>query len=285
MVEIADIVFNSAMISSLYALLAIGFTLIMGIRGVLNLAHGSLMIVSAYGFLILHSVLPAVVAFPVSVFLAAGASYVLYIGLVRYVEDNVVITFMTTLVVAFVVQHVATFFFTDAPRSLVPLVGGGMEVLGTRVRINLLLAFIVSWFSIVLLWMFVKRTQTGRAILATAMSERGAILNGVSITRVNMTTWAIAGAMAGVAGIFFGALNETSPQMWLEPLALSFIIVVIGGVGSIKGSVVGAYLIGTLETVTVSVAGPQYRGLFALLLLLAVILVKPEGIYGREFIE
>ena len=285
MVSLLAVLLNGVMISSVYALMAIGFTLIMGIRGILNLAHGGLIMIGAYAFLVGSHFLPLTGALIVAVSAAALVSYVLYAGLVRFTEQNVVITFMSTIVVALLLQQLMVIEFSSAPRTLRPLVSGGINVVGTHVRTNEMLGFALSWAAIGLLWYFVTRTKTGRAILATAMSEKGALLSGVNLGRVNAITWLVAGALAGLAGVFIGSLQQTSPTMWLTPLSLSFIIVVLGGVGSIKGSIVGAYFIGLLETVTVSFGDPSYRGLFSLVLLVVVVLVKPEGLFGREFIE
>lgn len=282
-----EILIVGAMISAVYALIAIGFTMIFGVGGVLNLAHGGLLMVGAYAFLAAtrYADAPPIIGLVVGVVVAAGASYALYMGLVQYVEENVVTTFLATLLVALILQELVTMQFSAQPLTLNPIASGTLQVGGTRIRYTELLGFAVSWLSIGLLWYYVTKTRTGKAILATSMSEKGAHLTGVDIPKVKTRTWLIAGALAGVGGVFLGTLQQTSPMMWLSPLALAFIIVVVGGVGSIKGSIVGAYLIGFLETITVSLAGSSVRGLFALLVVVLVILFRPEGLYGREYVE
>lgn len=289
-VNILTVVIIGAMISSVYALIAVGFTLIYGVRGVLNLAHGALLMIGAYAYLWttnhIGSTLPMnVVAGIVGVLAAALASYLLYVGLVRHIEQDVIITFLATLVVALIFQELITLGFSPSPRTLTPILDGSVQVAGTRLKRNMLLAFVLSWIALGSLWVFVQKTEVGRSILATAMTEKGATLTGVDISAVNATTWLMAGGFAGFAGVFIGSLQTTSPIMWLDALTLSFIIVTVGGIGSIKGSIVGAYLIGFLETLTVTVFEPRYRGLFALVLLVAIIIVRPEGLFGREFIE
>ena len=192
MVDVLTILVTGAMISSVYALIAIGFSLIYGVRGVINLSHGALIMIGA---------------------------------------------------------------------------------------------FVLSWVALGLLYLFVRRTKLGRSILATSMSEKGAKLNGVNVLYVNAATWLVAGAFAGFSGVFLGSLQSTSPTMWVNALGLAFIIVTIGGVGSIKGTIIAAYLIGFLETLTVTFVGAQWRGMFALLLLIGIIIARPQGLFGREFIE
>ncbi|WP_020221305.1 branched-chain amino acid ABC transporter permease [Halarchaeum acidiphilum] len=283
---ITSIAINGAMISAVYALIAIGFTLILGIRGVINLTHGALIMVGAYAFLVSNYVLPPLGAFVVGITTASVASFLVYKGVVQYVEGNdLVVSFMTTLVLALFLQQIATMLFSSSARSLAPLVPGGVAVGGTRVSYNNLIAFVISIAALTLVGYFINRTRTGRSILATSMTEKGAVLTGVNIDRVNAVTWLLAGGLAGLAGVFWGSLQVTSPTMWFDPLNLAFIIVIIGGIGSIRGSLVGAVTIGYLQTITVTVFNPSYRGLFSLLLLAVVILIRPEGLFGREYVE
>lgn len=283
--DIITILVVGAMISAIYALLAIGFTMVFGVGGVLNLTHGVLLMAGAYAFLVSYPYVGRIGGVIAGVLVAALASYAVYMGLVRYIEDNVVITFMATLLAALAIQEATTMGFSQQARILPSLIPGSVAVAGTRIQYDQILAFVLSWVLIGLLWYYVKRTKNGRAILATSMSERGAIFTGVDLPKVRRQTWLIAGAFAGVAGIFIGRLQQTSPEMWLEPLTLAFIIVIIGGVGSIKGSIIAAYLIGYLETLTVELIGAPYRTVVALLVIIAVIMYRPEGLYGREYLE
>jgi branched-chain amino acid transport system permease protein len=317
--ELGTIVVDGALISAVYALIAIGFTMIFGVGGVLNLAHGALIMAGAYTYLSLTSenvlgilalpqtlVIPVLdlavplpfpeasvplefapaIALPLTVVVVALLSYGLYAGLVRYIQENVVITFLATVVVAIATTELVIWFYNTSPWQY-EVVGGvvKLDVIGNRVLVIELLAFAVSWVAIGLLWYYVTRTDGGRSILATSMSERGARLTGVDVTAVRARTWLVAGALAGTAGVFLGGIGSVSPTMWLEPLALAFIIVVVGGIGSIKGSIVAAYLIGFLQTAAGELLGQSFRGIASLLVLLIVLLVLPQGLYGREFVH
>jgi len=283
--SLVDIFVIGSVLGGMYSLMALGFTLIMSIRGVINIAHGSFIMIGAFTFLATSPHLTPVGGLIAATVIAGILSLVLYVVIVRYIENDLVLTFMVTLVIAIALEYVFVGLFSLAPRSLPTLIGGAFPFSGTRVRYNLLLAFAVSWVVIGLLGYFVKYTITGRSILAVSMNERGAKLMGVDMFRINAVTWLVAGFMAGLAGVFLGSFQETSPEMWLEPLALSFIIVTVGGIGSVKGSIAAAYLIGYIESMTSVLIGSQYRGLFALILLVFVIIYRPEGIFGRELVE
>ncbi|MEF8778251.1 MAG: branched-chain amino acid ABC transporter permease, partial [Natronomonas sp.] len=182
-------------------------------------------------------------------------------------------------------EELAIIQFSNEPAVLEPIVSGATVFLGNRIRYNQVFGFFVSWGALLAVWYYVTRTQRGRATLALSMSERGAKFTGVNIGRVKAETWLLAGGLAGLGGVFLGATTQTSPTMWLNPLVIAFIIVVVGGLGSIKGSIIGAYLIGYLETVAVELGGPQFRSITALIVLVIIMLVRPEGLFGRELLE
>jgi branched-chain amino acid transport system permease protein len=290
-IDIGAIVVQGTVIGALYALIALGFTMIFGVGGVLNLYHGAMIMVGAYVYaavtreLILPSLqLGAFVGIPAAMVAVALLGVGLYLGLVRYIEENPVVTFLATILLAVWTQDLIRGWVSDQSFSItvtdavfsVPALG--IELLTVEV-----VGFVLSWIVIGALWYYVTRTDGGRAIRAVAMSERGAELTGVNITSVRARTWAIAGALAGLGGVFLVANNQVSPEMWLGPLTLAFIIVVIGGIGSIKGSIVAAYVVGFLETTTMIVIGPDVRGILSLIALVLVLLVMPQGLFGREF--
>ncbi|WP_306056713.1 branched-chain amino acid ABC transporter permease [Natronococcus wangiae] len=293
--EIGTLVLQGAMISAIYALIAIGFTMIFGVGGVLNLAHGALIMAGAYVFGILVTettvdwlVIHPAVAFPITVVVVALLSWGLYQGLVRWIEENVVITFLATVVVAVASTELVILLFGQSPMTMT-LISGAVNLepygINARPRYVQFVGFVVSWIAIGLLWYYVQETDDGRSILAASMSERGARLTGVDLHSVHSKTWLIAGALAGIAGVFLGTTGSATPLMWLNPLALAFIIVVIGGIGSIKGSVVAAYFIGYLEQFTVTFAGQGFRGILSLVVLVIFLLYLPQGLYGREYVH
>ncbi|QCW04322.1 branched-chain amino acid ABC transporter permease [Natrinema pallidum] len=284
--DIATLVLQGTMISAVYALIAIGFTMIFGVGGTLNLAHGALIMSGAYVFGVLAQSIHSAVAFPVTIVVIALLSWGLYQILVRWVEENVVITFLATVIVAVAATEVILIRFGSSPLGMT-LVSGAVNLepygINARPRIVQFVGFVISWIAIGLLWYYITKTDDGRSILAASMSERGAQLTGVDLHSVRSKTWLIAGALAGTAGIILGSTGGATPLMWLNPLALAFMIVVIGGIGSIKGSVVAAYVIGFLEQFTVTFVGHGFRGILSLVVLVAFLLFMPQGLYGREF--
>ena len=286
MVDPVNLITSWLIISALYALVAIGFTMIFGVGGVLNLAHGAVVAVGAFS------------AYAVSVrglgpwtgalaALVAGGlfSVGLYLLMIRNVADEPIMVMILTLVSSIIVEEFLRTFVGSQPRAVPSLANGQVSVAGATVQTNMLLMFVVSWLLIGALLVFINHTDTGKAIIATSMSAKGAAVVGIDSDRIHLYTWLIAGVLAGIAGVFLASYLTANWAMGRQPLILSFSIVILGGLGSIRGSVVGAYLIGFLEVFTVNVVNPRLSGVASLVVLVLVLLVKPEGLFGRELAE
>jgi len=271
---------QTVVIGSLYALIAIGFTLIFGVGGVFNLAHGGFITLGGYvAFYIIfnlgYSPLAGLVAGTVATGVFAGA---LYWGVIRYVEDSNTVLILT-LIVSFVIVFLAV-SLSNLRFSLPVIVDGTVLVGGSRIQQNLLVALALSLVLIGLLFAFVNYTRPGKAVLAVSMSQRGARLAGIDPTRVNLVTWTLAGAFAGCAGVFIGMQFGGGVSMGWSPMVISFAIVILGGLGSIRGSLVGAYIISAIEVLTIQI-NPRLSGVSSLLVLVVVLLLRPEGLFGR----
>ncbi len=294
MVNVLNLVVNAVVISALYAVIAIGFTLIFGVGGVLNLAHGASIAVGAFSAYYATTLFGQTSVFglglPVAAVLAAIVvpgifSALLYWGMIEHVEDQPIMVMILTLVTAVAIEQVILSIFGAQPKALPSIITSQVAFAGVQIGGQRLLVFALSWILIGALFAFVNFTKTGKAILATSMSDKGAALVGIDSDRINLLIWVLAGVFAGLAGYFLGSFRAASWSMGRAPLVLSFSIVVLGGVGSIRGSVVGAYLIGFLEVLTVSLIDPSLTGLTSLVVLILVLLVKPEGLFGRELVE
>lgn len=285
MVDLVTFAVNWLLISALYALVAIGFTMIFGVGGVLNLAHGGIVTIGAFaaygisaaGYSIWLAALAA---------LAAGGlfSAVLYVAMIRKVADEPIMVMILTLVTAVIIEEAIRTFVTTQDQAVPVFLSGRIPIGSTSVQSNMVLMFVVSWLLIGGLLVFVNYTETGKAILATSMSSKGAAVVGIDSNRINLYTWIIAGVLAAVAGVFLAMELTANYQLGRRRLVLAFSIVVLGGLGSIRGSVAGAYLIGFLE-VGIQAIEPSLVGVPSLVVLVLILLVKPEGLFGREFTD
>jgi len=286
MVNATTLAVNVILLGALYSLVAIGFTLIFGVGGVLNLAHGATITIGAYSAYYVTQAGASIWVGAAAALLISGLfSFVLYRGMIRRVAEHPIVVLILTLVVAIVVEQVFLVTAGAQPLAIPRLFEGQTQLLGRSVGNNRIAAVLISWIVIGGLFLFVDRTRQGKAILATSMSTKGAAIVGVEADSVHAYTWVIAGLLAGLAGLFLASFLTANPLMGRNPLLLSFAIVVVGGLGSIRGSVVGAYLIALLDQITVSAISTRLSGVAALVVLVIVLLVRPEGLFGRELAE
>jgi len=281
---ISVIGFQGALISGLYALIAVGFTMIYGVGRVENLAHGAYTMLAAYTFWTITSQmgLPIGVGFIGAIGVGIGVSIATYKGLVNRFRDNPVAIFISTLVLAVVLQYVIEVIYSPAPRNLLPIIEGVTKIMGNTFSNDLILVSIICWVCLASLLIFVRRSHLGRGIRALAMDRVGAIASGIDPEKANLVTWIWAGALAALAGIFFGAYTHLVPHMWVYPLIMAFAIVIVGGLGSIEGSIIAAYIIGMSETSMTIMIAEQLRGVFGMGIMIVILVARPRGLLGKE---
>lgn len=278
-------IYTALAISALYATIAMGFTLIFGVGGVMNFAHGGILTLGGFtGFLVTDSIgLSPWIALLVAPIAGGIAGAGLYLSVRNLISSGQLVSIIIlTFLIGFGIQHALRIYVTGLTISMPLLVEGQTNLPGASVQNISIAVFVLSWILIGGIFYFVNNTEVGKAILATSMSPKGAKLAGVDTGSINLYTWIVASALAALAGVLLTMLQTGSWDMGNSPLVISFAIVILGGLGSIKGSVVGAYVIGFTETITVSYIDSRLTGLSALVLLVIFLLVKPEGIFGRE---
>ena len=279
-------------VGSLYALGAMGFALIFGVSGVLNLSHGALMVAAVVAAWAAGNDLHVGPYAGAAIGVAVGliASLVTYFVVVRPLqrsqkirEDEKEIFILTaTLLWGIMLQELIAYFYTNNAKTVAPIVNGVISIAGVRTPANELFTAVVCWIVIGLLWLLVNRTRAGKAVLAASMNPRGVTLLGIELPQIYIAVWAIYGVLIGVAGVLLGMFLGVSSYSVGPLTASAFSIVVLGGLGSVSGALIAAYVVGYLETITAYLISPAYRTIPALLLLVIVMYVRPRGLLGRR---
>jgi branched-chain amino acid transport system permease protein len=198
-------------------------------------------------------------------------------------EDEKEIFILTaTLLWGIMIQELIAYFYTNNAKTVAPIVGGVISIVGVRTPANELFTAIICWIVIALLWLLVNRTRAGKAVLAASMNPRGVTLLGTELSRIYIIVWAIYGLLIGIAGVLLGMFLGVSSYSVGPLTASAFSIVVLGGLGSVSGALIAAYVVGYLETLTAYLLSPAYRTIPALLLLVIVMYVRPRGLLGRR---
>jgi len=280
----SGIIIQGFLISGLYALVAVGFTMIFSVGRVLNLAYGIYIMLGGYAYYTLAQVLEFSKAISLLGAIVVGVLFgvLTYFGIVKRLLNNPIAVEISTLILAVVMQAVVILIYSPAPRAIWPIVPGISRIHNVIISWNIFFAMITSWVVLGALLIFIRKTQVGRAILAVSMDTKGALLSGIDPERINILTWALSGALGALAGVFFATYTQLEPSMWVSPLITAVAVVIIGGIGSIVGSLVAAHIVGFMETITTTVIAPELRGVFTLLLIIIILVILPKGLLGQE---
>jgi branched-chain amino acid transport system permease protein len=286
---VLDIIIGGLISGSVYALLAIGFSIIFGAARIVNLAHTAFYMVAAYCIYFathkmgIHPIWGMVAAI-VLVTLLGVISYKLFINPIREHEGAVLIA---TIAVAMALQEIMTLIFTGTYLSVPSLIKGYFSILGVKVFYQQLLTFCAALLVMAVLWVLLMRTRLGLAIRSTAQDREVANLMGINESRVAMITMGISVGLAAFTGAIVVPLTVLDPHMWMHPLIMMMAVVVLGGLGSLKGCFTGAYILGFAEALVVFLipAGAFLKGSVALSIMILVLLIRPEGLFGVTFEE
>jgi branched-chain amino acid transport system permease protein len=279
-----QILIYGAVSSAIYAMLAVGFTLIFGVARILNLAHGSFYALGAYSAFTMTSLLslPLLVAAPLSVLVVALFGVAMERFLVRPLRQSQLAVLMITLAVSLAVEQALFLIFGSEYRNVPSFIAekiaiGGVDISGQR-----LLALTVGVAVLLILWLIIQRTRLGAAILAVSQDPEAAQYMGVPTNRIFSIVMAISAGTAALAGILVSPFLTVQPSMGLLPMVKAFAIVIVGGLGSIPGSIIAALILGYSETAVAYLASTAWTELVSLVAVVATLMIRPSGIFGRR---
>ena len=284
-----DILVTGLVNGGVYALLAVGFSLIFGVARIVNIAHTGFYMLAAYCFyaLLVKGGLGFAVSGVIAVASVTLLSLLCYRLVIEPVREHESAVLIATIALALIFQELMLLTFGGHYLGIPSTLEGSLRLLGVSIPHQRLLILLVAAAMLAIVWFVLYRTRLGLAIRATANDLEVASLMGMDVHRVAMAAVALSVALAAIAGVVVAPVFVVDPFMWLSPLVTMLAIVVLGGLGSLKGSLIGALIIGYVEAITVFAlpAGAYLKGAVALLIMVAVLLARPEGLFGVAFEE
>ena len=282
-----DIVIFGTIWGAIYTILALGFTLIFGVARVLNLAYGAIYMVASYLIYSLVSGfrLAAVPAWLIAVAATCVAGVALYRVFIFPLRDSVGRVLIVTAGIAIFLQEVAVLVYSTEPRYVPTAFPGSLEILGVRVTHQQLLTLVVAVVLVVLLHAFLVRTRLGRELRAVAQDSEMAALMGIPVQRAYLFAMALSTALAAAAGALVAPFLTVSPEMGWSPLLVAFTIVVLGGLGSLWGTIVAAFIVAYAEMLTAFLIAPQLREAVTFAIMILTLVFRPHGLYGKGMVE
>ena len=273
----------------LYALVAVGLTIIWGLMEMINFAHGEFMMLGMFGAWGLSVALgwdPLISMLPIAI-LMYGAGVLVYRVLMQRVQRGEVFTqIFATVGLFFFTQNSVVALFTSDYRFinnsfLTRLSGVNVSVLGIRVGIPLLVGGFIALLLFVILYLLIDRTDFGLALQATAEDREAAMLVGVRPQRMYAVAWGLGTALVAVAGVILANFFAVYPQAGLSFTVLAYAIVALGGFGSILGTLFAALLVGVVQSVTAAFLPPAFKDAFVFASYILIGLFRPQGLFGR----
>ncbi|MEW5911837.1 MAG: branched-chain amino acid ABC transporter permease [Thermodesulfobacteriota bacterium] len=280
-----EILVYGAVQSAVYAMLALGFCLIFGVAGVVNLAHTTFFMIGAYLIYTLTSL--ANIPLPLGLVCAIFGTGLLGIAVQHFAIKPLIKSeysvMMITIALAFFCQELVLSVFGPVDRNVKGFIDEKLTVFGlVDIDAQRILTLVVAVLLIVLLWWFINRTKMGNAIMAVAQNREGATFVGINATRIFLVVMFISACLAAVAGAFIAPTVGARPHMWENPLVRCFAVVVLGGLGSLEGTILAALIIGYTEVIVSFTLSSYLSELVILGIFMTVLIVRPSGLLGRR---
>lgn len=281
-----ELAIQGILLGGLYATTALGLSLVFGTMRMVNLVHGDFLVIGAYLASIAVVALsadPLLMAIPTAIVLGLVAypiqRYILTPVMSRGEEAPITATFGLSIVAA----TAMLLLFSPNPRSVsAPYSTSSFEVFGIRIRVALLIACVIGVVLVVALTWLMKRTTFGRRVRAASIDAEAAGLVGINVNRTYAQVFALAAGVAAIGGVLIGISFSVDPGAGMTWLLRAFTVVVIGGLGSITGTLYGGILVGLVETFGAYFFGAQYRDVVVFGVLVIVLLVRPNGLFTRK---
>lgn len=284
-------IINGISVGSIYALIALGYTMVYGIIKLINFAHGDVFMIGAFtGF---YAITVLNLSFIPALLLAMATCSLLGVIIERVaykrLRKSTRIAALTTAIgVSLFIEYVVIYFrgaqLESYPKDVLPQTN--IEIFGATVSSQSLWILIVTILLMILLQLIVHRTKIGKAMRAVSIDHDTARLMGINVDNTISATFAIGSALAGAAGVIFGIYyTRIDPLMGIIPGLKAFIAAVLGGIGLIPGAMVGGFLLGIVETAVSSLGFSSWRDAVAFIILILILLFRPSGLFGKNIRE
>ena len=278
---------NGVVLGALYACLAVGFSLVWGVLNVINMLHGSLIILGGYlTFFAWHSFgINPLIALPAVALLLYILGYAIQLLVInRVVNQPVLTTLILTFGLDLILYNFMTVYYTATPVR-VTLDLGIVDLGGIVVPVDRLLGMALALLLTGILYLVMRGSRIGRAIVAVRMDRTAAELMGIRVDRIYAITFGIGSLMAGAAGAVFAMVYPVTTNLAGPFLGKAFVVCVIGGLGSVPGALVGGLVLGVIESFAGQFFGPQHALTVGFVLMLVLLVVKPTGLTGIKGFE
>jgi len=279
-----QIIMTGILLGGIYAVISIGLSLIFGVMRIINFAHGEFLMISMYGafwafqYFHLHPYVSAVVIVPIAFIIGA----LIYKALIHpAMKRSASVVVLATVGLSLVLQNMALFLWKSDFRTVpVPIAGMNVQIGSIYIPLSSLVAFVVASLITVVLWMFLNKTQIGRSIRATTQDKQAAQLMGINVQKTFLLTFGLGSALVAVGGSLITPIFTIFPALGVNMVMICFVIVVLGGLGSIPGAWLGGIIIGLIDAIAGYYFSAEIKQILFFVIFIAIMIVKPAGLLG-----
>lgn len=281
---LAQAALNGLVIGAMYMLMAVGFTLTFGIMRVVNFAHGEFYMLGAFTafFTYVYWEMPFVVCLVIAAVTVGILGMLIERTLIQPFRSDEMSGMIATLAISVIIQNGAVLLWGPSPRAMPDIVTGTLAVGPFSFPWSRLVVIVAAALIFAAFWLFMQRTRLGRAMRAVAQDTETALLQGIRVNYIYPLAFGLSVALAALAGALMGPVFSVSPFVGLTPMLKAFVVVILGGLGSVPGAVVGGLLLGMIESFTATIFGSLVSDILQLLLVILILLVRPAGLLGQR---
>jgi len=289
-VDFMNFFFNGTLNGAVFSLVALGYSLVYGVGHLMNLSHGAYFMMTGYLMLWFLKILPGLEIISVIIIIviitAMGAAT--YLLLIKPLQNTNVGVVLVTFGLAFFLEQLALIISGTESYSITSysLVLGSREVFGYKMMNQYIWLIVISLFIVILFALFINYSKLGKSIRAVSQDREAATLMGINSNRILLITVMISAFLACIAGVLYipgAAIN--GPTMGWEFLTNSFAVVILGGMGSLFGSIAGAYILGFVTSATsvfIPIWGPSIKGIVPIVVIVIMLIIRPQGLFGKK---
>ncbi len=287
--DLQTVLISGLLLGSMYTLMGVGLSIIWSTLRVFNFTHGVLMLMGAYLAWTISNYRGLSIPLPFAVIFAVVCTFLFGTFIFRILvrshlkRTNLVLTIIiTTLAGLIFIQNSVQLIWGPRMKRLPKLIPGLINLFGINISAQEVFTIVFAPVIVFLLVLFLKRTRLGLAVRGIAQNRDSALLIGVNVPRIYSFTWGLSAALAALAGVMLGSIRLMTPLLGSDPLIKSVIVVILGGLASIWGTIIAAYVIGFLETICVLYLGLYWTPPVLFLVMILVLVFKPTGLFGED---
>lgn len=300
MFQFAEVLIFGTVQGAVLALLALGFSLVFGVGGVMNIGHGGFYLLTCYvlyvSLLVLDfglGILDLMVAIIISIIVVVIVGALAFLLLIKPLQDSHIGVIIVTFSFAFFIEQLVK-IMVDTKTHTIPVfsilldIPGSVTFLGVTFSLQFVFTIVGSLILVAIVGLFISKTKTGKSIRAVAQDREAAMLMGINSDRILMITVMISALLAGMAAVLYGPATAIAPHIGWSFLISAFAVTVFGGMGSIPGSIIGAFIMGYAKmafSYFIPVYGQTFATIFPLIVIVVMLLVRPQGLLGKKEVK